>query len=101
MTVMDLEEELEDEEDEMEEDMTVEEKVVQNGEGEEEGVEPQISGPLPAALATTQQELGDGRAGVGKPISDPTKDSRRKAERPRPVPDLKRWSDRGFLSQMS
>ena len=34
----------------MEEDMTVEEKVVQNGEGEEEGVEPQINAPLPAAL---------------------------------------------------
>ena len=91
---MDFEEELLDEE------MKVKEKVDQNGE-EDEGVEPQISGPLPAALATTQQELGDGRAGVGKPISDPTKDSRRKAERPRPVPDLKRWSDRGFLSQMS
>ena len=54
MTVMDLEEELEDEEeDEMEEDMTVEEKVVQNGEGEEEGIDPQIYGPLPAALAVT------------------------------------------------
>ena len=55
MTVMDLEQELEDEEeDEMEEDMTVEEKVVQNGEREEEGVKPQIYEPLPAALATTQ-----------------------------------------------
>ena len=46
MTVMDLEEELEDEE------MEVEEKEVQKAE-EEEGVEPQIHGPLPAALAVT------------------------------------------------
>ena len=46
MTVMDLEEELEDEE------MEVEEKSDQNGE-EEEGVDPQIYGPLPAALAVT------------------------------------------------
>lgn len=39
---------------EVEEEMKAEEKVVvQNGE-EEEGVEPQIYGPLPAALATTQ-----------------------------------------------
>ena len=95
---LDFEEGLVDEEMKIEDEMKVEEKVDQNGE-EDEGVEPQISEPLPAALATTQQELGDGRAGVGKPISDPTKDSRRKAERP--VPDLKRWSDRGFLSQMS
>ena len=54
MTVLDLEEELEDEMEEVEGEMKVEEKVVQNGEGEEEGVEPQINGPLPAALATTQ-----------------------------------------------
>ena len=47
MTVMDLEEELEDEE------MEVEEKSDQNGEEEEEGVDPQIYGPLPAALAVT------------------------------------------------
>ena len=49
---MDLEEELEDEM-EVEEEMKVEENVVQNG-MEEEGVEPEIYGPLPVALATTQ-----------------------------------------------
>lgn len=52
---MDLEEELEDEDEEMEveDEMKVEDKVVQNG-MEEEGVEPEIYGPLPVALATTQ-----------------------------------------------
>ena len=49
---MDLEEELEDEM-EVEEEMKVEENVVQNG-MEEEGDEPEIYGPLPVALATTQ-----------------------------------------------
>ena len=59
MTVLDLEEELEDEEMEVEEDMQVEEKVdIQNGKGEE-GVDLQFSGPLPEALAITPCELGD------------------------------------------
>ena len=36
----------------VEEDMKVE-KEDQNGEGEEEGIDPQIYGPMPAALAVT------------------------------------------------
>ena len=47
MTVLDVEEELQDENEK-----EVEEKSDQNGE-EEEGVDPQIYGPLPAALAVT------------------------------------------------
>ena len=42
-----------DEEMKIEDEMKVEEKVEQNG-AMDEGVEPQIFGPLPAALATTQ-----------------------------------------------
>ena len=42
------------EEDLVDEEMKVEEeKADQNGREEEEGVEPQICGPLPAALAVT------------------------------------------------
>ena len=61
MTVLHLEEELEDEVEEVEEEMKVEEKkvVVQNGKEEEEGVEPQILGQLPVALAVAPRELGE------------------------------------------
>ena len=52
MSVLELEEELEDEE------MEVEEKEVQKAE-EEEGIEPQIHGPLPAALAVSPWELDE------------------------------------------
>ena len=53
MTVLDFEEELEEEEMEVEEDMNIEEKkvVVQNGNVEEEGVESQICRPMSAAHA--------------------------------------------------
>ena len=50
MTVLAVEEELEDED--AEDEMEAEEKVDQN-EVEEEGVDPQICGLLPAALAVT------------------------------------------------
>ena len=49
---MNLEEELEDEK--VEEETEVEEKVVQNGKEVEEGLEPQLYGLMPFALATTQ-----------------------------------------------
>ena len=80
MTVLHLEEELEDEMEEVEEEMKVEEKkvVVQNGKEEEEGVEPQIHGQLPVALAVAPRELGGRKRRVGKPISD--RRERRKAD---------------------
>ena len=60
MSVLDLKEELEDANGlEVEDEMKVEEKVVvQNGKEEEEGVEPQILGQLPVALAVAPRELG-------------------------------------------
>ena len=60
MTVLDLEEELEDEMEEVEGEMKVEEKVVdQNGKVEEEGVEPQICGLKPGALPMSPCELDE------------------------------------------